>query len=126
MNEPNVITYEMADKALKMAIEAKGPDYVYPRGQVEACVYYENAQPSCLVGYVLSTLGYEPFEEGSEENKYSVNELFKRGLIAVDDYDEEANWSPTLFLLGQVQNYQDTGTCWGQAVAAAKQPLAPA
>lgn len=116
--EPVVISYEMALKGLKAAIEVKGADYVYQPFETTtmsqgACRYFDQqAQPSCIVGHVLDSLGVAPFRFEQPMNAVGVAMLESRGVIAYDQDD----WEKTGKLLYYAQRRQDRGTPWGAAV----------
>lgn len=101
---------------LEKAVGEKGADYVYPRmmtvGDITVatqCDYFREDQPSCLVGHVLSYLGYDNADEAEGHSaSYAMEKL---GI----EFDDAA-----AFILEQAQDAQDSGTPWGEAVENAR------
>lgn len=94
---------------LRRAVEAKGPDYVYvePEGDVAACLYVHDGQPSCIVGHVLNYCGLLGL---AEENKAPSN------IRALREHFDSA----ALVVLDAAQEIQDNGEPWGEALACAE------
>ena len=131
------LSYEDACTFLDKAIADKGEDYVYEPpikhnfGNTESCRYFDQeAQPSCIVGHVLSHMGVGPFPFDSVINSRGVSQLVAGvsdfgGPIELEDiplplYANQINASPTYLLLARAQSYQDQGCPWGLAVQFAK------
>jgi hypothetical protein len=116
--EPEFLTYDRALALLREVIAEKGEDYVYPklepeaagdRGAVMECFYVRDDAPSCIVGHVLHRAG-----------------------VSLDDLRAVEGWTPgdveqappftlwademALELLYEVQNEQDAGRSWGEAL----------
>jgi len=115
--EPVVISYEMALKGLKAAVEVKGSDYRYQpyastRSNQGSCRYFDQQQqPSCIVGHVLDSLGVAPFDFDHRLNAVGVA-MLEGSIIQYDQDDREKTGS----LLYHAQQYQDSGRPWGHAV----------
>lgn len=109
MNEPlKQLDYGQAVVFLEKAIAEKGADYEYERPEEsETCLYFEQGQPSCIVGHVLSYMGYNHVTEGMGV----MGVLRSLGIDA--DYQ-------TQNLLMNVQTSQDGGMPWGDAVRCAQ------
>ncbi len=112
-------------KALELlaeAVEAKGEDYVYPRGDFDGCSYVRDDQPSCLVGHALFRAGLgvdvlRALDVGDYgDSDSAIGEVCKVSAdlfgFAVTDAAERA--------LRVAQASQDCGVPWGEALEAAK------
>lgn len=117
-----MITREAFTDAMKLAVLAKGEDYVYPfrdTGDAEpsilpgmnytpvgsGCDYRRNGEPSCLIGYTLDILGIRT-TSGDEEKDASVV-LAHYGIV------------DSLLRIAAVaaQETQDLGGTWGEALS---------
>jgi hypothetical protein len=111
-DQQKVLDIGQAVVFLEKAVGEKGADFVYARNPVpEAldCVYFDGEQPSCIVGHVVSYMGYD---------RTQVREgIGAAGLIEVLGIEADAE---TKTLLNRVQELQDTGVPWGDAVEEAK------
>ncbi len=96
-----------------LVVEQRGPDYVYEKGVDPdgslSCLYVhdrdsEDARPGCIVGAVYTEATGELVP--SEFEFSSAQRLF-------GDHDYESD--PTV-LAFRVQEYQDAGFSWGEAV----------
>lgn len=96
---------------LNRAVAEKGEDYRYPKGFApfstddNLCLYRrtDTLQPACIVGHVLSYLDVlDEAEEGTAADDLGV----VRSLFD----------SRSQNLLTYVQNHQDEGITWGEAV----------
>jgi hypothetical protein len=113
------IGYEQARDLLELAVEERGPDYVYehPDGETGGCFYFtRSGEPSCIVGWVLNRLGLK-FEWGcattTEDHGYIPNATSVEFLIAKGHIDVDFR---TAVLLQVAQNLQDDDWYWGDAV----------
>lgn len=99
------LSYNTAVELLERAIDEKGADYEYtpPEGS-DQCLYFHHGQPSCIVGHVMSYLG---FGAASSEGVGASTVLHEMGVILMD--------GATNALLNLAQEYQDQGTTWGCA-----------
>lgn len=107
---------DLAERELDRLAEAR-PDYVYekePGTFKSSCVYFDDERkPSCIVGHVLSRLGFEPGDDFMRAaNAEDVEGLVAGGWL---DVDEATTW-----LLQEAQRLQDDGQTWATAVAHAK------
>lgn len=113
------LDYGQALVFLEKAIGEKGADYVYEvnglnakveadRGNSLQCLYFDKGQPSCIVGHVLDYMGIGANE--AIENEPARNAL--DGLIETDE--------KTITLLDKVQEHQDKGVPWGEALRLAQ------
>jgi hypothetical protein len=110
------LDYGQALVFLEKAIGEKSPDYVYKRvtemteeeeENGQSCLYFEQGQPSCIVGHVLSYMGINSAPEGSGAG----HALTQLGVHA----DPK-----TKALLEDVQERQDDGVPWGEALRKAQ------
>lgn len=116
------LTYKKALEYLRRAIKEKGAEYVYEldgitpnryreeNGHNMTCEYFHNDQPSCIVGHVMSYMGYGHAEEGISATQ-ALNSL---GI----EYDVNSG-----VLLDRVQEKQDTGYPWGEALELALESM---
>lgn len=96
---------------LNRAVAEKGKDYRYPKGFAPfsigetLCLYRraDNGQPACIVGHVLSYLDVldEAVEMRGAADMGVTQRLFDRASLNLLDY---------------VQQHQDEGMTWGEAV----------
>lgn len=105
-------TYEDVLPIIKAIVEAKGPDYVYEKVN-DRCVYLDQfGNPSCLVGYFLAyqSLIYHLAPHQYEDEGAS-------NVLGTLDYEEIASFDEDATdFLQVVQEKQDSGVPWGQAV----------
>lgn len=86
----------------------------YPPGFAPGCAYTYEGRPSCLIGILLSRLGYT-VNEFSNNNIITIDELCKLSDAAALFAD-----GATVDFLREVQSHQDAGKPWDEAVRAAK------
>jgi hypothetical protein len=110
---------------LEKALGEKGADYVYTLGGRDVktyneqnshtmrCQYFEDGQPSCLVGHVLSYMGYNERVVPEHDSASNVVNTVLGISTGID----------VLQALDKAQELQDTGYTWGEAVEAAKEIL---
>lgn len=115
------LDYGQAVVFLEKAVAEKGANYVYESIETEeaygeydemrdvqtACLYFHDGQPSCIVGHVLSYMGYTEATEGQSATQ------------AIHNLGIEAD-ARTQALLSEVQEAQDQGVAWGRAVGEAQ------
>lgn len=105
-------TYEDVLPIIKDIVEVKGPQYVYEKVN-DRCLYRdEEGNSSCLVGHFLdreALLNDLVPNDYEEEGVGSV--LFTLTDNKIADFDVEAS-----YFLTMVQEKQDSGVPWGQAV----------
>ena len=117
---PEFITYPRALELLQEVIAEFGEDYVYPqfepeaagdRGAVMECFYVRDDAPSCIVGHVLYRAGVTLDELRAVEGWTPVDQQAPQFGI----------WADILAcgLLADVQDEQDSGRSWGEALAEA-------
>jgi len=113
------LTYDRAVQLLEQAVEVFGEDHVYsPRdgGTTPWCKYVHEGRPDCIVGNVLAAAGVPIWRleaADSFPNNPTAGELVAQ--LAAEEFlaplDER-----TPYLLDVVQDRQDAGTPWGEAV----------
>lgn len=101
------LDYGQALVFLEKAVAEKGPDYVYERRSSEACVYFDQGKPSCIVGHMFDYMGLRGIPEGK-----AASQALETLGIAAD--------TRTRDLLNHVQELQDTGVPWGDALRQAQ------
>ncbi|MFF3363612.1 hypothetical protein [Streptomyces misionensis] len=112
------LTLARAKELLAEAVAEKGADYVYtgPDGEqgnpdrAAECYYVHGQQPGCIVGNVLHRAGVSLADLAQYEGQAAedpVEQLTKANVAAVR-------------LLISVQELQDRGTPWGEAVRQAE------
>lgn len=110
---------------LRLAVFEKGDKYVYPlalQGPGD-CQNFENGQPSCIVGHVFEKLGvtYDlalaAGIDGSVGAAGSIARLKSHGWT-----DWTFSLEATCVLIS-AQSWQDRGSTWGEALAAAEKSL---
>lgn len=101
------IGQKLIDEVRKIAAEK--PAFVYTPPNMARCVNVSDGQPSCLVGHAFWNLGLidASFEE-QENNAGGVYSLTQ--ILGLHLPEKEYNW------LAQVQDNQDRGLPWGEAV----------
>ena len=112
---------QQAIKLLQRAVAEKGEDYIYKKpGPVGSdCTYTTpDGAPSCIVGYVLGYLDPAFLEQINQmEWEYSDPVTASvASMVSVFDLDLHLSFE-ALCVLASVQNLQDAGLIWGQAVA---------
>lgn len=100
-------TGESIIKAVR-SIAAERPSHAY--AQADGCAYVLNGKPACLIGHALWNLGLlGPSIEDLRWNIMGIDSLLDDKLdIPVGS--EEMGW------LSLVQEHQDMGLPWGEAV----------
>lgn len=113
-------------ESLKEIVAEYGADYVYRKPQPTDTCQYTNpdGSPSCLVGHVIARVNPEAFatiaateyyEETYDEGPYGAIEAAVEGIEI--NFNVELGFDQeTIALLGVVQNAQDRGTAWGDAL----------
>lgn len=112
---------------LRAVVFEAGPDYVYKRveayGLGGACVNFHNGQPSCIVGQVFGLLGLTA--EKAEELGVAGTTIALISCELLNRSDFEWSFTPAAVgVLMTAQDYQDSGSSWGQALQAAKRRYA--
>lgn len=110
------LTLDKTKELLTEAVAEKGAEYVYtnPEGvpggsdSLANCYYVHGSQPGCIVGHVLHKAGV-PLETLTEHETRPAGFV----LRSLEDFDLDHN---TLRLLDDVQERQDRGVPWGEAV----------
>lgn len=136
-----MITLEDARVAAREAVDLKGPDYVYDRGNNVDCVYVDydwsydirreddmidpdSLAPSCLVGHMLvNSWGVSP------EEFVDVNEsCHHQGVMNYSDIIEVSSrltsigfTSEALTYMSELQDRQDSKVPWGEALTLAEE-----
>lgn len=97
-----------AQKRITEAVAGR-EDYVYPRvaDGAGSCVYFQDGQPSCLVGHALAA----ELRELGVPSKY-LNDLG----IEADEFVGSVITRDAATYLGSVQEAQDSGKTWGEAL----------
>lgn len=117
------ITLEDAKRVAEEVVRGK-EDYVYvnPDGKkatsiVTLCSNWDIArdQPSCVAGTILYKLGV-PKEELIENNTSSVDSF-------AEYFDDAVAYPPAMDFLSMLQQHQDIGVPWGEALELAKTHL---
>lgn len=103
-----MITLDVARERVKATIAGR-EDYVYPRSRAAGgdgkCVYFEaDGTPSCLIGQAFA----DELRKADPDFDYNTE-----GVAALPDglFD-----LPAVHYLSRVQDKQDTGWTWGNAV----------
>lgn len=111
----NIIVSKLMAAVREVAVEQ--PDFIYSESDT-GCVYVRDGQPSCIVGHAAWRLGIidASFEDSVDENRSGV-ETFLREMGSDGPQDPDY-WYGVEFLTG-VQEKQDEGTPWAEAVALA-------
>lgn len=103
---------------LHAAVDERGQDYVYPRAQRgDRCYYVHDDKPDCLVAEVLHRAGVTidqliTFGDHAEQGVASAAQLID-ALRAQDILEVGVG---TRMVLVDVQNAQDGGDTWGEAL----------
>lgn len=103
--------YDEALALLKRAVAEQGEDHR------AADHYFENGQPHCIVGHVLSYKGLDvctPEYDG--EFPFEGRSI---GELPVFEWEDQR----TRLLLVKAQDYQDCGRYWGDAVREAEETV---
>lgn len=120
---PIELTLDRTKELLAEAVALKGADYVYttPDGEQgnpdtsPICSYVHGEEPGCIVGHVLHSAGIPLAElRGEERNDASGALRGLRGTLHYEDGVAE--------LLMAVQQDQDSGVPWGEALTNALSP----
>lgn len=105
-----VITKESALAAINEAIEGKGEQYIYFPPLIEvapyknACVYFHDGKPSCLIGHVFASHGYTP------------DDVMEFRGVGFQPCTVKFNDEFLAHSLGEAQRVQDGGGTWGEAL----------
>jgi len=115
MSAPVIETQEQAIELLERVVADAGQDYIYPT-YATSCVYVKDGAPSCIVGKALALAGIDldliaQLDGHNDEvvSAYAIPTYFP-DLVSVEVAE----------LLQVVQNHQDNGWTWGEALADAK------
>ena len=115
------VTFTLDDvlNAARKIIEDEGGDYVYdPQG--EGCTYSRQGTPSCLVGHVIYALEPDTFEKIKDIEEIKGGSQVAAALRG-DGWIRENFWTPDAEVARQaMQDEQDKGRTWGEAVYAAE------
>lgn len=107
------------------------PDFVYSKQEGananEDCSYFgcfigNTTGQACIVGQALAKLSVDMSDLKREEDKgfgMGIAEALVGGVVDIPYTEREAKW------LGDVQNHQDLGESWAQAVVLADKALRP-
>lgn len=111
---PERLTYTRTLQLLREVIAEKGEDFVYEpfvdEDGFSMCRYVVQGQPSCLVGHVLHRAGISLTELAGVEDTTPNSS---------DGPWEDWGTAAALDLLAEVQEKQDQGVAWGEALALA-------
>jgi len=118
------LTVDNVLRTMEEVVSEYGADYVYRTDSSVQCVYVADGEPSCLVGHVLHRLGVPTealFHLGdrsgvSQDAKGLVHALVREGYAAPVP---SSPFGPIAVLM-EAQWRQDTGSTWGEALAAAR------
>lgn len=108
------ITLDQVQGAAALAVEEKGPEHVYDRGNLGGhgdCFYVHEDGPGCIVGNILHRLGV-PLElmiadEGMKASALLTSLEYQGAIVCgfgVSNY------------LADLQNFQDHEVSWGDAL----------
>lgn len=113
MSWTKIETVEQALELLERAVATRGADFVYekPEGE-DFCKYVRDDKPDCLIGVVLSMVGW------TNEELKAADKLGTVHGVAVDF--AERLGSDAIVVLGAAQAVQDDGASWGKALTAAR------
>lgn len=97
-------------------IAEANPDFVYQRPPGSGCVYVHDGRPSCLIGRALWNLGAidADFENAVDDRARRVNQFGVMGLLELLGLSLSSDES---VLLMTIQDRQDDGLPWGEAVS---------
>lgn len=98
------LTVDKVIKLLKQAAASKEKGYVYEKPLVEDGLYFDEGEPSCLVGHVFAALGARPedvHELRPPSMQHQVGDVFQVDGV---EYREAV-----AFLLDLAQEMQDNG-----------------
>lgn len=108
---------------LRKAVDEKGLDHVGMNSTDEGCQYFEDGQPSCIIGHVFSYMGLRQELMGTENTVPIIGPTYadqlemhprlatQLRLAGIPDFTQQA-----LRLMSLAQSEQDHGTPWGQVV----------
>lgn len=113
---------DIVSRTLAEIVADNGEDYVYPRAAIGdafgSCVYAEDLEhPSCIVGHLIYRIDPDTFQQIAESD--SANHEGVSGIVSeYGDYnfgtvDEDVS---LLDALTNLQDQQDTGSTWGNAL----------
>jgi hypothetical protein len=118
------LTYDEAVELLQEAVAKKGEDYVYEPplvqtpyieegSQVALCVYFDDeGSPSCIVGHALAKKGVTREALDNVDSELNRN----AGPYGLESAEVISAPVGVIDLLSLVQDYQDQGTPWGEAL----------
>lgn len=106
----------LAEAVVEVANER--PDHVYETANTDVCLYQVDGQPSCIVGHALARLG-APAEllRTLDSEELTIGSAFVDVEALERDDKDEAEF------LHRVQNAQDIGVPWGEAVRRARSDM---
>lgn len=109
-------------ESLKEIVAEYGAGYVYQKPQpIDTCQYTNpDGSPSCLVGHVIARVNPEAFATiaATEYDYDSPTGAIEAAVEGIEiNFNVELGFDQeTIALLGVVQNAQDRGTAWGDAL----------
>ncbi len=110
---------ETADQALELlerAVATRGEDFVYEKPEdAEFCVYVRDGKPDCLIGVVLSMVGW------TNEELEVADSIGTVSTLAIDTRWADRFSKDAVRILGSAQSAQDFGRAWGSALAKARE-----
>jgi hypothetical protein len=123
------LTWTKVNELLDAAVAEKGADYVYQDpdgrrgGEVDedgcpaavTCRYVHGDKPGCIVGNVLHRAGVSLSALRDEEGVGAYNSMFERLYVSMPTHASD--------LLAHVQDRQDVGVPWGDAVREAREQV---
>lgn len=118
------LTFEKVVESAEKIVGSVGTDFRYIQSLDDKCIYGENGQPSCIVGHILFDLDKECFDyiqedENDEDlNSGSIKWLARHGVVDTNN--------TTLEFLAILQELQDAGVTWKNALKKAKEGIAVA
>lgn len=121
-----LLTYDEAVTAAREIVAERGEDFIYNPNGIGRCAYVpltDSRSPyasnlaaqgaavtGCLVGEIISRTGR--MTDDIAANRTNVSGLISEGLLRTDGYR-------TRTFLAELQQCQDTGRSWGQALTLA-------
>lgn len=114
----------MIDKAkalelLTLAVNERGEDYEYDKGERSWCTYERGGKPSCLVALALSYAGVTVAQlvtmDAEEHPRFS--DLVHEDRLPVEVSDDAAR------VFAVAQESQDQGDTWGEALKHAREAV---
>jgi hypothetical protein len=116
MSNPEMILAFDAYRDLKKIVDDKGADYVYEGAYHDNCMYwdYDEDAPSCIVGHYFYYQGWIK----DSNDAYRIENNIATIPINTFEHTENVEFSQaTKAMLLAVQQRQDAGWTWGNALA---------